>query len=384
MSRILKKTAAVFLALIAAIAASAPAVCAAPSVSAQAYCLMDALDGSVILERSSHERLPMASTTKIMTALCVIRSCDPDGIVTVDKRAAGTEGSSVYLAALEKISVRELLFALLLESANDAAVALAIHVGGSEEEFAALMNSTALSLGLEDTHFVNASGLPADGHYSSAYDLALIMRECLKEPLFCSISSSKTHRSPLSGSKYRYFSNHNRLLWRYGFCTAGKTGYTREAGRCLVSSAEKDGVKLICSTICDPDDWNDHVSLFEHGFSLYDPVELCAAGELKRNVSVVGSEENFVSVVNREGLTLFLREDKNVDVVFELPFFLYAPVRAYSSSDPNVPLPVGRAVFWINGEKIGSVELYPERDVGFFEPPTLFQKILNFLGIKKL
>ena len=380
----LKKTALVILALTAVCVGSAPAAGAVPSVSAQAFCLMDARDGFVLAQNASHKPLPMASTTKLMTALCVIRACDPDEIVTVDRRSAGTEGSSIYLCAGEKISVRELLFALLLESANDAAVALAIHVSGSEEAFAALMNDTADKLGLDDTFYVNASGLPASGHRSSAYDLALLMRECLSEPLFCSISSCKTHRSPLSGGEYRYLSNHNRLLWRYELCTAGKTGYTREAGRCLVSAAEKNGVKLICATICDPDDWNDHVSLFDFGFSLYGQVVLCREGEIFRDVCVVGGTAPSVTAVNRDGLTLWLREEEKAEIVFELPFFLYAPVRSFSDSDPNVPLPVGRAVFTVNGSPVGSVPLYPQSDVPFFEPPTLWERLLSFLGLKKL
>lgn len=355
----------------------------APSVSARSACLMDSVTGEILYEKNARLPLPMASTTKIMTALVILERCDPDAVVEIDPRAVGTEGSSMYLTNGEKLSVRDLLFGLLLQSANDAAAALALYVSPTLEDFSALMNQKAAELGMKDSRFLNPSGLPQPGHRSSAFDLALLMRRALKEPLFRALSGSKTYRCPSPDSSYRYLSNHNKLLWRDPRCVAGKTGYTVEAGRCLVTAAEKDGAGLIAVTLDASDDWNDHVSLFDYGFGLYSPVTLCREGELVCDIPVVGSLTESVRATNSSAFTVSLRDNSDIRTVFECPRFLYAPVCPGDADPLRVEIPVGRAVFYSGGAEIGSVWLYTVDGADYYVPPTLWERILAFFGFER-
>ena len=251
-------------ALAAAVALYILPVCAAPQLSAQCAVLMDADTGSVLFEQNADERALIASTTKIMTALTVLRLCDPDETVTIPPEATGIEGTSIYLTAGEKLTVRDLLYGLLLSSGNDAAVALAIHAGGSVSAFVAEMNAEAEALRLEHTHFENPSGLDGERHFSTARDMAALTAKALKNPIFSEIVATKTYTVG-----ERRFQNHNRLLWTLDGALGVKTGYTLAAGRTLVSAAQRNGRTLIAVTLRDRDDWNDHTALYEYGFGLY-------------------------------------------------------------------------------------------------------------------
>ena len=224
-----------------------------PSLSAKSALLMEADNATVVLERNAHTRLPMASTTKIMTALVALELAAPDTVIEIDAAAVGTEGSSVYLCEGETLTLEELLYALMLESANDAAVAIAIGVAGSEEAFVDEMNRRATSLGLCNTHFANPHGLDAEAHYTTAYELALIAREALQDSLLKTIVSTRKTTIPhQSTDGVRLLVNHNKMLRQYDGCIGLKTGYTQKSGRCLVSAAERDGVTMIAVTIDSP------------------------------------------------------------------------------------------------------------------------------------
>ncbi len=236
------------------------------NLSAKAAFLYEPNTKNVIYEKNKDLRLPMASTTKIMTAIVTIENADLNKTVRVNDNAIGIEGSSVYLKQGEEITVSALLYALMLQSANDAASALAYEISGSIEGFAELMNNKAKELGLKDTNFENPHGLDSENHYTTAHDLAIIAAYALKNPTFKEISS--TQKTVIHSSVgARAIKNHNKLLSSYNGCIGVKTGYTKKSGRSLVSAAERGGVLLISVTIDAPDDWSDHKKLFDYGFS---------------------------------------------------------------------------------------------------------------------
>lgn len=254
-------------------------VCAAPSaeigsslkendISARSAVLIEANSGRVIWGKSENTRLPMASTTKIMTTIIALESGDLDTEFTVDSAAVHTEGSSMGLREGDIVSLRDLCIGMLLPSGNDAANSAAVRLGGDIPTFAGMMNSKAAELGLSDTHFVTPSGLHDPEHYSTAYDMSRLAAYALKDPDFAAICGEQTIKLSFGDPPYdRWLTNTNKLLGQYGGCIGVKTGFTDEAGRCLVSAAERDGVRLVCVTLNAPDDWNDHAKLYDHGFS---------------------------------------------------------------------------------------------------------------------
>lgn len=231
------------------------------SVSAYAAVLLDCDSGEVLYEKNGDEKLLIASTTKIMTALVALDCACLDEMteVTYDHMV---EGSSMYLQPGETVSVEELLYGLLLCSGNDAALCLAEHCGGSIENFVALMNQKAAELGMENTSFENPNGLDGEKHYSTAHDMAILAKCAANDPTFCRLCSTKTvHIGE------RTMTNHNKLLDQLDGCIGMKTGYTKAAGRTLVSCCERDGRRLAAVTLCDGDDWNDHKRLYAWGFA---------------------------------------------------------------------------------------------------------------------
>ena len=330
---------------------------ASPSVSAQSAILIDRRSETVLYEKQSDLRLPMASTTKIMTALGALEQMSLDAIITVDSRAVGVEGSSIYLVEGEQLTLEQLLYALLLESANDAATAIAIGVTGSVEAFAEQMNQTAREMGLENTRFQNPHGLDHAEHYTTARELAKITCEALKNPTIATIVSTKKTTIPHGGNDgVRLLINHNRLLRDYDHAIGVKTGYTKRSGRCLVSAAEQSGASLLAVTLNAPDDWRDHTALLDYGFSQMEVLALCDAHEICLPVSVVGGAQNTVFVSNPDGFTVSIpKSHSEIRKVVELPRFLYASVGAGDV--------VGRVVYQsdLDGdgklEDVGSVPL---------------------------
>ncbi|WP_404452894.1 D-alanyl-D-alanine carboxypeptidase family protein [Virgibacillus necropolis] len=245
---------------------------AKPSVSAINAVLMNERTGEVLFEKKAHEKQKIASITKIMTAIIAIESGKMNEMVKASKRAVYTEGSSIYLEQGEKMLLKDLVYGLMLRSGNDAAMAISEHVGGSMEGFVYLMNEKARWIGMTNTHFENPSGLDGEEHYSTAYDMALLMRYAMDNKIFERITKTEMYKSDTRDYAWK---NKNKLLTTYyEYCTGGKTGYTKSAGRTLVSTASKEGVDLIVVTLQDPDDWIDHINLYEWGFEKADETTL--------------------------------------------------------------------------------------------------------------
>ena len=300
------------------------------SLSAESAALVDASSGAILFSKNAERRLGMASTTKIMTALVAAERCDLSHTITVSPDAVGIEGSSIYLYAGERFTLEELLYALLLRSANDAAAAIAIEIGGSIEGFADMMNERANEMGLKNTHFTNPHGLYDETHYTSAYDLAIIASHLLKNEALKKIVSTYKITIPFyeSSDNVRFLVNHNKMLKLYDGAVGVKTGFTKATGRCLVSAAERDGLTLVAVTLNAPDDWNDHKKMLDFGFDSYENVIIADIGEFKYSLSVVGGKGDFVELVNSQALSVTLPKERNelICVVETYHRFEFAPV----------------------------------------------------------
>ena len=242
-----------------------------PVISAGQAVLTDGETGKILYEKSADEKAYPASTTKIMTALVTLENLEKyDSPITqtveVPAEAAGVEGSSLYLAAGEKISMEDLLYGLMLVSGNDAATALACIIGGTQENFVSMMNDKAAELHCSSTHFTNPSGLFDEDHYTTARDMAVIAREAMKDPTFRKIVAAKDHKAQRTDSDYLTFHNKNKTIFQYDGGTGIKIGYTQASGRTLVASAERDGRSMICVVMSAPDWFQDAYKLMDYGF----------------------------------------------------------------------------------------------------------------------
>ena len=297
----------------------------APSVSAKAAVVLCADNGEVLYSKNSEERLSMASTTKIMTALITLEEAQVENRqVTITQEMVAVEGSSMGLRAGNVVTLDTLAKGMLLSSGNDAANAAALAISGSQEAFAQRMNDKAAQIGMENTNFVTPSGLDAEQHYSTAYDMALLARAVLEREELRRIVGTKTLN--VAG---RYLANHNKLLWRYEGCTGLKTGYTDEAGRTLVSSAMRDGQELIAVTLNDPNDWTDHAALFDYGFARY-PRRLAAGPQESWSLPVTNSLCPMVTAGVTEEVYYPLAEGEELTARVQLPQQVEAPVTAGS------------------------------------------------------
>ena len=331
---------------------------AGPEVSAQSAVVLTADTGTVLFEKDGHTPRPVASTTKIMTALLALEAAQERGdpLVDITQEMVAVEGSSMGLQAGDSISLTGLAAGMLLASGNDAANAAALYLDGSLESFAARMNQRTAALGMEDTHFVTPSGLDGEdaqglGHLSTAYDMALLARAALENQAFRQLCSSPSLAVEFAEPVKRVtYTNHNKLLAQYQGCVGVKTGFTKEAGRCLVSAAERDGALLIAVTLNAPNDWQDHTALLDYGFSQVEPYQL-AGGDVRLTVPVVGSPVEVVSLRGSNGgeVTLPLGQGAQVERVVRVPKFLYAPVEAGEQ--------VGEICWYLEGQLLGSAPL---------------------------
>lgn len=340
-------------------------------VSGQAAILMEQSSGRVLYSKNEHQPLKIASITKIMTAILAIESGKLDETVTVSKRAEGTEGSSLYLVAGEKLTLRDLVYGLMLRSGNDAAIAIAEHVGGSVEGFVFLMNEKAEEIGMSNTLFRNPHGLDTDeDHLSSAYDMALLTQYAMGNEEYREISSTKDYRS--KGDKVRVFHNKNRLLTeKYSYSTGGKTGYTKLAKRTLVSTASKDGLDLIAVTLNAPDDWDDHMHMFNWGFEHYSLERLVSKGKLKSKVDPFYEGNLYVPYDVVYPLTT---EEKSQ---LQSALTLKNPPKRGKFTDQELLEPIGKLAFTVDGKTIESIPLYYQAQEE--EHVSLFQKIGRLL-----
>lgn len=325
---------------------------APPKISAASAVVMDAGTGRVLYEKDAHTPRLIASTTKLMTALVALESGHGlEEVVTVAPEWAGVEGSSIYLRPGEEITLEALLYGLLLRSGNDAALAIAGHCGGTVEDFVVQMNQKARELGMKDTGFANPNGLDAEGHRSSARDMAILARACLENEELAKIAATK---SITLGT--RTFTNHNKLLWRYEGCVGLKTGYTEKAGRTLVSAAKRDGMTLICVTLNAPSDWADHTALFDWGFANYQARPLSRAGARAGQLPVSGGLSPACPVELGADHTAALAPGETVETAWELSeAVLTAPVVQGTQ--------VGEIVYYVNLEELARVPLVAGTDV---------------------
>ena len=314
----------------------------ANAVSARSAVLMDAQTGRVLFEKDADRKSLIASTTKIMTALVVCEQCNVLDRMRIPKEAVGIEGSSMYLQEGEVLTVQELLYGLMLHSGNDAAVALAIYCGGTVEGFVEMMNDKARYLGLNNTHFANPNGLVHPDHYSTARDLAVLAAYAMENCVFARTVSTKT----LTVGQ-RYMKNHNKLLWMVDGADGVKTGFTRAAGRVLVSSATRDGRRLVAVTIHAPNDWQDHQKLLEDGFEKYKTRQLIASGQQIGCRFVLDGAEKSVPILAAGDFFYPMMEGEQATVVLSQPEFSYAPVTAGAEA--------GFAYICIGGKSVGKV-----------------------------
>ena len=342
----------------------------AVDTSAHSAILMDAASGRVLYEENADDRSLIASTTKIMTALVVCEQCNVLDRVQIMPEAVGIEGSSMYLQAGEVLTVQELLYGLMLHSGNDAAVALAIYCGGTVEGFVGLMNDEAHRLGLTNTHFENPNGLDQEHHYSTARDLAMLTAYAMENPVFAKTVSTKTVRVG-----ERYLTNHNKLLWRCEGVDGGKTGYTKAAGRILVSTALRNGRRLVAVTIHDPDDWRDHEKMLDFGFSRYETKPLITEGQGIGTLDVLSDRTQTVELLAGKDFSYPIAEGETWEVHLSGPGFVYAPVEAGKEA--------GIAHILLDGKPIGKIPVYWSRSVEFTareEKPNWFQRIFGENG----
>ena len=317
----------------------------AGDVSAGSAILIDAASGEALYEKAPDERRLIASTTKIMTALVALEHCSPDEIVEIPPVCERTEGSSMYLRAGERVTVEELLYGLLLLSGNDAAMALADHCGGGDPaRFVMEMNIRAQSLGLGDTSFENPHGLDGPKHYSTARDLARLAAHAMENPVFREIVATKS--IVLNGRAMR---NHNRLLWRMDEVCGVKTGYTKAAGRCLVSCAQCHGRRFIAVTLAAPEDWQDHETLYRAVFGALAEHTLLRAGQTAAVLPVLSGGDAEVVYARDCSLWLTPMEAESAEIRLHLPSFLYEA--------PPAGADAGRAEILVRGVCAGTVGL---------------------------
>lgn len=344
----------------------------ASAISAQSAVLIDKNYARILYEKNAHEKLPMASTTKIMTALLACESGKMKEIVTVSAFASGTEGSSLWLKVGEKLTLEELTYGLMLKSGNDAAVAIAEYLGGSVDAFALMMTQRAKELGAKNTSFKNPHGLDAQEHYTTAYDLALIAREAMKNEKFAQIVSTKNYTIPMQGEKWdRALKNHNKMLWRYDGCNGIKTGFTKKCGRCLVTSAKKDDEEFICVTLNAPDDWSDHTTLLDYGFENYETENVIKKGDKVTTFTYDTKNNRSVKLIAKRNCFISVGENDEIETGIE-----YTKLEA--------PAPKGSVGGFLcvicNGEEVDKIELVTAQKIKKFTLKDKIKQIFNRKG----
>ncbi|WP_141433384.1 D-alanyl-D-alanine carboxypeptidase family protein [Bacillus sp. 03113] len=356
---------------------------ASVSVGAKSAILMDQKTGRILFEKDAYEKSRIASITKIMTAIIAIESGKMNDMVKVSEKAVQAEGSSLYLIPGEKIKLKDLVYGLMLRSGNDAAVAIAEHVGGSLDGFVFLMNQKAAEIGMKKTHFANPHGLDDhENHYSTAYDMALLTKYAMINDVYRSIAGSKVYRAPHPTEEWdRVWKNKNRLLTEfYEYSTGGKTGYTKRAKRTLVSTAEKGDMKLIVVTLNDPDDWNDHMALFDMGFNNYRMIQIIPKGKIKDIKNRFYKNKLFV----QNSFDYPVTSEETVH--FKLKYQLQKPKKRWRRHDEEVPKIVGKAIIYLDNKPVKSIPIYYKHKADHEQPAFMevYRGIfMSVLGVKE-
>ncbi|MCT2345279.1 D-alanyl-D-alanine carboxypeptidase family protein [Niallia taxi] len=351
-------------------------------VSANSAILMEQESGRVIYEKDAHTQRRIASITKIMTAILAIESGKMNDMVTISENAVRTEGSSIYLKAGDKIPLEDLVYGLMLRSGNDAATAIAEYVGGSLDGFVYLMKQKAEEIGMKDTNFENPHGLDDhENHYSTAYDMALLTRYAMENDMYKKIAGTEKYRSEdPDGDWDRVWKNKNKLLTGlYEYTTGGKTGFTKLAKRTLVSTAEKDGVELIAVTLNDPDDWDDHINMYESAFKNYKMALVLEKGKVKTKDSFY---KNKLYVKEDIAYPITAKEEEGLEVKYKL-----SKVKGdWKKQEQNVPDIVGNAEIYLDGKLVDSTAIYYEhakvkKNKSFFD--HFKSMFLAVMGVEK-
>lgn len=357
---------AVFLILGSALTSSVK-VSASVSVSAQSALVMCLDSREVLFEKNAYQKLPMASTTKIMTALILAEQPDLSKTIKVTDEMVRVEGTSMGLLPGDTVSYRDLLYGMLLASGNDAANTTAIAISGSISEFAKLMNKKARELGLKNTSFVTPSGLDDENHYTTAYDLALLAAAALENYVFRSVCSSKSVTLYYGNPPYRRtLTNHNKLLNSYDGLIGVKTGFTKRSGRCLVTAAEREGKRVVAVTLNAPDDWQDHTAMLDYGFSLTEIVDY-KNDTLEDTIPIISGDCDFVRI--KTDSVQFCIAKNSVSKIRQkviIPRFLYAKVSAGEK--------IGVVEYYLNNRLIGTADIYSLADVNDYNPKISFNK----------
>lgn len=331
-------------------------VCAEQNISAKAAIVLVADTKEVLFDKSANLRLPMASTTKIMTALLLAEQPELSKTVRVTKEMITVEGSSMGLSEGDVVSYRDLLYGMLLSSGNDAANATAYALGGGIKGFAIMMNNKAKEIGLKNTSFVTPSGLDDENHYTTAYDMAVLTAEALKNTAFRVACSSKSAVIYFGSPKVkRVLTNHNKLLSDYDGMIGVKTGFTKKSGRCLVTAAERDGKRIVAVTLNAPDDWNDHKKLLDYGFentTVFNNVNLCNQDVLP----LISGQADLVRLVyEKKQISVSQKNADNISHKIILSKFVYTPVGTGET--------VGRIEYYLNNKRITTSDIYSAADV---------------------
>lgn len=347
------------------------------SISAKSAVLIEAESGTVLFEKNSGTFMPMASTTKIMSALLTLESGSLDENFVVDSEAIKVEGSSMGLTEGDTVTRRTLCYGMLLPSGNDAANASAVSVSGSVESFVKLMNERAAEIGMKSTRFVTPSGLDGEGHGSTAYDMAILTAEALRNEDFALICSTASARLSYGNPPYeRWLSNTNKLLKMYDGCIGVKTGFTDEAGRCLVSAAKRNGVTLICVTLNAPDDWNDHIKMFNYGFASVKLANLPVPEEMSVAVAGDGDSSSIPLIAAEMPQAAVAPADiSRIEHRIFIPPFVYAPVAAGDR--------VGHIEYRLDGRLIESISLLAGEECGIRQTQSITDKIINIIKGEK-
>lgn len=343
-------------------------------ISASSAVVMVADTGEVLYEHNAHTQRSMASTTKIMTALLALENADLKKEITVSEKDVAVEGTSMGLLPDDKVTFEGLVYGMLLQSGNDAANVTAVKLSGSVAKFVELMNRRAAEIGMSNTNFVTPSGLDAPGHYSTAYDMALLACEAIKNPDFRSISSEKQSVVYYGNPPYRRtLTNHNKLLGYYDGCIGVKTGFTKKSGRCLVSAAERDSVTIVAVTLNAPNDWNDHKILLDYGFEKTKNRQL--NDEVTYSIPVVGGKAKSVKLAVQEKAFVDVSEGMGgISEEYLIDSFLYAPVKKGDVA--------GRIVYYLDSRKVSESIIVADGNVSSVDIPekiSVWQKLLNFL-----
>ncbi|MDO8885321.1 D-alanyl-D-alanine carboxypeptidase family protein [Candidatus Oleimmundimicrobium sp.] len=342
----IKFTAVIFLAFIVSLSQPWPVLASVDPLqtSASSGLLMDAETGRVLWEKEPNIKRSVASTTKMMTGIVTIENASFDEIITISSLAADVGEAEIYLSPGEKRSVEDLLYGVLLKSGNDAAAALAEHVGGSVEDFVKMMNEKANKLGTKNTHFMNPTGLEQDGHYSSAYDLALIARYCLQNEKFAEIVSTEKHTIPWPDNPYpRVLTNHNKLVLEYDYIKGVKTGYTKKAGYCLVALATKDGKKVISVVLNAPtseDCYTDSKKILDYGLNEFEMRKIVRKGESVELIPLIVWKDRLNLVADKDFYLLTKKEHPEL-------------IKIISVKYPKLPVS--------KGQKIGEIQIFDEQ-----------------------